>query len=113
MNVAAALDDDVGVGLEQADQLVPGRDRLAGQDPALGLGDDPLDQRLIVTNLGLPELDRQIGGLGELRRCLVQIGQGHPGRLEKLAVQLNPSRPTSGELDRAGALLGRAPVIAP
>ena len=88
VNVAAALDDDVGMGLEQADQLVPGRDRLAGQDPTLGLGDDPLDQRLIVAQLGLPELDRQVGGLGELRRCLVQIGQGHPGRLEKLAVQL-------------------------
>ena len=38
LHVAAALDDDVGVRLEQADQLLAGRHRLAGEDPALGSG---------------------------------------------------------------------------
>ena len=79
VDVAAALDDDVGMGLEQADQLLAGRDRLAGQDPTLGLGDDPLDQRLIVADLGLPELDRQVGGLGELRRRLRADRPRSPG----------------------------------
>jgi hypothetical protein len=41
------------MGLEQADQLVAGQYRLAGQNPPLGLGDDPLDQRPIVADLRL------------------------------------------------------------
>ena len=61
VDVAAAFDDDVGMRLEQADQLVAGRHRLAGQHPPLGLGDDPLDQRPIVADLGLPELDGRVG----------------------------------------------------
>jgi hypothetical protein len=40
MHIAAALDDDIGMGLEQADQLVAGRHRLAGKDAALGLADE-------------------------------------------------------------------------
>ena len=40
VHVAAALDDDVGMRLEQADQLLAGRHRLAGEDPALGLADE-------------------------------------------------------------------------
>jgi hypothetical protein len=39
LNVATALDDDVGVRFEQAD----------------GLRDDPFDQRSIVAELGLPQ----------------------------------------------------------
>jgi hypothetical protein len=54
LNVAAAFDDDVGVRLEQADDLVVGADRLAMKNAALGLRDDPLDQRTIVAELGLP-----------------------------------------------------------
>src|SRR3954467_4324859 len=45
INVAAALDDDVGMGLEQADQLVAGGDRFAGERPPLALRDHRLDQR--------------------------------------------------------------------
>ena len=43
-NLAAAFDDDVGVRLEQADDLFDG-DRLALKNATLGLPDDPLDQR--------------------------------------------------------------------
>jgi len=48
LNVAGALDDDVGVRLEQADDLFVGRDCLAMKDATFGLRDDPLDQRTIV-----------------------------------------------------------------
>ena len=54
LNVAGALDDDVGVRLEQADDLFGGGDSLAMKDAALGLRDDPFDQRTIVAELGLP-----------------------------------------------------------
>src|SRR5271155_4313093 len=55
LNLAAAFDDDVGVRLEQADDFLVGGDRLAMKDSTLGLGDDPLDQRTIVAELGLPQ----------------------------------------------------------
>ena len=55
LNVAGTLDDDVGVRLEQADDLFAGGDGLAVKDATLGLPDDPLDQRTIVAELGLPE----------------------------------------------------------
>ena len=54
-DVAAAFDDDVGMGLEQADDLVAGGDLLAAKNPTLGLPDDPFDQRAIVAELALPE----------------------------------------------------------
>ena len=57
-NLAAALDDDVGVRLEQADDLFVGGDRLAMKNATLGLRDDPLDQRAIVAELGLPQRHR-------------------------------------------------------
>lgn len=40
IDLGAALDDDVGMRLEQADQFVASLHRLAGQHPPLGLGDD-------------------------------------------------------------------------
>ena len=56
-NLTAAFDDDVGVRLEQADDLVGG-DRLALKNTTFGLRDDPLDQRTIVTELGVPQRHR-------------------------------------------------------
>ena len=55
LNVATALDDDVGVRLEQADDLLVGGDRLAMKNATFGLRDDPFDQRSIVAELGLPQ----------------------------------------------------------
>src|SRR5271169_1565269 len=57
-NLAAAFDDDVGVRLEQADNLFVGGDRFATKNSTLGLRDDPLDQRAIVAELGLPQRHR-------------------------------------------------------
>jgi len=42
--------------LEQANQLLAARHRLAGKNAALGLGDDALDQRQIMPDLAEPEL---------------------------------------------------------
>ncbi len=53
-NLASAFDDDIGVRLEQADDLFVGGDRLALKTATLGLPDDPLDQRATVPKLGLP-----------------------------------------------------------
>src|ERR1700758_4367574 len=55
LNIASALDDDVCVRLEQADDLFVGGDSLAMKDAAFGLRDDPFDQRAIVAELGLPQ----------------------------------------------------------
>ncbi|MBB4170802.1 putative methyltransferase [Rhizobium sp. BK538] len=59
--------------LEQAHQLLAGRDRLPGQDPPLGLGDDPLDQRLIVADLRLPEFNRRARRQGQPRRKALDL----------------------------------------
>ena len=58
LNLAPAFDDDVGVRLEQADDLFIGRDRLAMKNATLSLCDDPLDQRTIAVELGLPQCAR-------------------------------------------------------
>ena len=80
LNLAPALDDDVGVRLEQADDLLVGGDRLAMKNATLGLGDDPLDQRTMVTELGLPQRDGdRVERLPYLRGGLIDIGQGRPG----------------------------------
>src|SRR5271157_6225401 len=42
-NLAAAFDDDVGVRLEQANDLFVGGDRLATKNATFGLPNDPLD----------------------------------------------------------------------
>ena len=75
-DLASALDDDVGMRLEPADDLLVGGDCLAMKDSTLGLRDDPLDQRTILVEFGLPGRDgRRIGRSPELRRGLIQIGQ--------------------------------------
>src|SRR4051812_43951606 len=58
INVAAALDDDVGMRLEQADQLVAGGHPLAAGHPPPALCGHPPHQRPLLTQLGLPQDDR-------------------------------------------------------
>lgn len=81
IDIATALDDDIGTQLEEAYQFLAGGHRLAAQDPPLGLGDDLLDQRPVVADGGLPEFARRARRQGQLRRRLVQIGQGFVGIL--------------------------------
>ena len=114
LNLAAAFDDDVGVRLEQADDLLVGGDRLAMKNATLGLRDDPLDQRTIVTELGLPQRDGdRVRRLPYLRRGLIGIGQGRPGQRDQLRVMLDPLGSIAGIFDRPRPLLRRAPMIAP
>ncbi len=113
VDVAAALDDDVGMRLEQAHQLLASRHRLAGQDPPFGLRDDPLDQRLIVADLRLPEFNRRARRQGQLFTLLLQITQGCPRDLEQCAVVLDPFRAAAGIFDRPSPLLCRAAVVVP
>src|SRR4051812_38679676 len=75
LDIAAALDDDVGMGLEQADQLVPSRHRLAAEHPPLALREHPLDQGLIVADLGPPESDCRLRRPGKPRRSFARIAQ--------------------------------------
>src|SRR5207249_6044716 len=58
-NLTAARADDVGVRLEQADELLAGRHRLTAEHPALALGEDARDQRQIMVNRGAPALGRR------------------------------------------------------
>lgn len=111
--IAAAFDDDIGVRFEQADQLLAGRHRLAGQHPPLALSDDAFDQRPIVTHLDLPECDERSACHGQSLGRLRQRGQGRAGDCDQLAVELDPVGPTARELDLAGAVLGCAAMIAP
>ena len=66
MDLTAAFDDDVGVRLKQADQLLARRHRLTVEHPALALGDDTRDQRQIVVDLSAPAFGGRPGDLGQL-----------------------------------------------
>ena len=59
-DVAAAFDDDVGMRLEQADELVAGRHGLAVQHPTLALGPARAHQRQIMVHLRTPALGRDV-----------------------------------------------------
>jgi hypothetical protein len=65
LHVAGTLDDDVGMRLEQAYQLLTGRHHLAIKDAPLALGEDALDQRQIMAELGAPALGRDPGEVGQ------------------------------------------------
>ena len=80
LHVTAALDEDVGMRLEQADQLLAGRHRLTVEDPNLALGEDALDQRQIVADLGAPSLGRDPGDFGQPFGGLSQCRSGWRGR---------------------------------
>ena len=76
LNLAAAFDDNVGVRLEQADDLFVGGDSLAMKDATFGLRDDPFDQGSIVAELGLPQRGGDRVGRS---RYLIGVGQGRTG----------------------------------
>ncbi len=96
VDVAAAFDDDVGMRLEEAHQLLASRHRLAGQDPPFGLADDPVDQQLIVAELGLPQFAGRASRQGQLFTRLLQITQGRARDLEQFAVVLDPFGAAAG-----------------
>ena len=74
LHVAAALDHDVGVRLEQADQLLAGRHHQAVKDAPLALGQDALDQRLIVSDPSTPAgkaMFQMLGVFAEFERSMI------------------------------------------
>ena len=77
VHITASLDDDISMRLEQADQLLSGRHRLAGEDAAFGLADEAFDEWQIMPDLAAPEFgfDRSAGGqaLGDVAE------RGHGG----------------------------------
>ena len=86
---AAAFDDDIGMLFAPADQLLAGGYRLAGQHPPLALSDDAFNQRLILTNLDLPQCDGRCACHGQTLARLLQIGQGRAGDCDQLAVEVH------------------------
>jgi hypothetical protein len=97
----------------EAHQLLAGRDRLPGQDPPFGLGDDLLDQRPVVAELGLPQFAARARRQGQLFTRLLQITQGRARDLEQFAVVLDPFRAAAGIFDRPSPLLCRTTVVMP
>src|SRR5947209_8284108 len=113
LHVAGTLDDDIGMRLEQAYQLVAGRHHLAIKDASLALLDNALDQRQIVAELGAPalgcdpaEVDQPFAGL--LQRCLGGARGGY-----QLAIEPAPVGFAAAVFDRSRAFLGQPPAIAP
>ncbi len=113
LHVAGTLDDDVGMRLEQAYQLLTGRHRLVIKDAPLALGEDALDQWQIMAELGAPALGRDPGEVGQPFAGLLQCGQGCAGGGYQLKIEPAPVVFAAAVLDRSRALLGQAPAIAP
>src|SRR5205807_6821063 len=90
LHVAGALHDDVGMRLEQADQLLAGLHRLAIEDATLALGEDALDQREIVAELGAPALGRDAGEVGQALTGLLQRRPGGASGGHQLTIESAP-----------------------
>src|SRR5205823_4005025 len=103
LHVASALDDDVGMRLEQADQLLAGLHRLAIEDATLALGEDALDQREIVAELGAPALGRDAGEVGQPLTGLLQRRPGGASGGHQLTIESAPVGFAAAVFDRSRA----------
>src|SRR5207253_7915387 len=72
----------------QANQLLAAWHRLAGEDAALGLGDDALDQRQIMPDLAEPELGLDRGACGQRLHGALKRAHGGAGGCDQFPVQL-------------------------
>ena len=99
--------------LEQAYQLVAGRHHLAVKDAPPALGEDALDQRPIVAELGAPALSRGPGEIAQPFAGLVQRRLGGAGGGDQLTIEPTPVVFAEAVLDRSRALFGQAPAVAP
>jgi len=96
LNLTTALDDDVGVRLEQADQLLTGRHDLAVKHAASGLDNNARNQRQVLCDLGTPALSCDLGGLGQPcghRLQLVSAGLGSGAADRAIAPPASPAAP--------------------
>ena len=84
LNLTTAFDDDVGVRLEQADQLLTGRHDLTVRYAALGLDNNARYQWQVMRDLGTLALGSDLDRLrhDDIRdsRCTLLIGSSTPYR---------------------------------
>jgi hypothetical protein len=79
---------------------------LAVKDAPLGLGEDALDQRPIVAELGAPALGRGPGEIAQPFAGLVQRRLGGAGGGDQLAIEPAPVVFAAAVLDRSRTFLG-------
>ena len=72
--------------LEQADQLLPRRHRLAVEHPVFALGDDARDQRQVMVDLSAPAFGDGAGNLSQLGSQRLQFGATGPSGGESLTL---------------------------
>ena len=113
LDLTTASDDDVSVGLEQADQLLARRHRLAVEHSALALGDDARDQRQVVVDLSAPAFGGRPGNLGQLGSERLPFAAAGPGGGDQFAIEPALLVRPAAVLDCARPLLGQAPAGAP
>jgi hypothetical protein len=87
LNVTPTLDDDVGVRLEQADQLLAGRHRPTVEHAALGLDEDARDQRQVMIDLGTQARDGRPGSFGQPCGNRLQLGPAGLGGGDQVAIE--------------------------
>src|SRR5215472_6844489 len=78
LNLTTTFDDDVGVRLEQADQLLTGRHYLAVKHAASGLGNNTRYQRQVMCDLGTPALGSDLGRRRSRHRTAGAPGSASP-----------------------------------
>src|SRR5438309_1329576 len=83
------------------------------QAAPLALGEDALDQRQIVAELGAPALGRDPGEVGQPFAGLLQRRPGGAGGGDQLTIEPAPVVFAAAVLDRSRVLFGQAPAIAP
>src|SRR6266481_3132515 len=83
------------------------------KDAPLALGEDALDQRLIVVDPGAPAHRRDPGKVGQPFDGFLQRRLGGAGGGNQFAIKLAPFVFAAAVFDRPRALLGQAPTIAP
>ena len=115
VHVAAALDDDVAVRLEQADQFLSRRHRFTLEDAPLGLLDNLLDQGEPRAHRGKPGLDLDAGTRGGAHpgRGGTQIAHGRAGDGDQVSIQHRPLGLLAAMIDGLGTPLGPPAVIMP
>jgi hypothetical protein len=111
LHIAGALDDDVGVRLEQADQLVARRHGLAVQHPALALVEHAAYQRQIMLHPSLPALGFAAGQPDQPARGPLQGRPRGMNGCDQFTVEPAPGVFAAAVLNVGGAALGQAPAL--
>jgi hypothetical protein len=101
------------VRLEQADQFLAGRHGFAGEDAALGLADEALDQGQVMVDLAAPGYGFDGGAYGQAPGGMPERGQGGTGGRDQVSVELGFLFFAATVLNGEGTLFCQPAVIAP